>query len=36
VPIVLGGIVFFVTAKILHIGEIDKVYNAFARKLGRK
>ncbi|HXH70067.1 MAG TPA: murein biosynthesis integral membrane protein MurJ [Pyrinomonadaceae bacterium] len=36
VPIVLGGIVFFVAAKLLHIGEIDKVYNAFARKLGRK
>jgi len=36
VPIVLGGIVFFVTAKILHIGEIDKVYNAFKGKLGRK
>jgi len=36
VPIGLGGIVFFVTAKLLRISEIDKLYNAFARKLGRK
>ena len=36
VPIGLGGIVFFITAKLLRIREIDKLYNAFARKLGRK
>lgn len=36
VPIVLGGIVFLVAAKLLKISEIDKLYNAFARKLGRK
>jgi putative peptidoglycan lipid II flippase len=36
VPIGLGGIVFFVMAKLLKVKEIDKLYNAFARKLGRK
>lgn len=36
VPIGLGGIVFFMTAKILKVSEIDKIYNAFARKLGRR
>lgn len=36
VPIGLGGIVFFVAAKLLRIKEVDKLYNAFARKLGRK
>ena len=36
VPIGLGGIVFFVAAKLLKVSEIDKLYNAFARKLGRK
>lgn len=36
VPIALGGIVFFAAAKLLRIGEIDKLYNAFARKLGVK
>ena len=36
IPIGLGGIVFFITAKLLRINEIDKLYNAFARKLGRK
>ncbi|HEX8734927.1 MAG TPA: murein biosynthesis integral membrane protein MurJ [Pyrinomonadaceae bacterium] len=35
-PIALGGIVFFATAKILKVGEIDKLYNAFARKLKLK
>jgi putative peptidoglycan lipid II flippase len=35
VPIGLGGIAFFIAAKILKISEINKVYNAFARKLGR-
>ncbi len=34
VPVALGGIVFFIAAKLLGIGEITKVYNAFARKLG--
>jgi putative peptidoglycan lipid II flippase len=36
VPIALGGIAFFVTAKILRVGEIEKLTNAFRRKLGRK
>lgn len=36
VPIGAGGIVFFVTAKLLRISEIDKLYNAFARKLNFK
>jgi putative peptidoglycan lipid II flippase len=36
VPIALGGIVFILMAKILHIDEINKIYNAFARKLGKK
>lgn len=36
VPIGLGGIVFLIAAKLLKIREIDKLYNAFARKLGRK
>jgi putative peptidoglycan lipid II flippase len=36
VPIALGGIVFILMAKILHINEINKIYNAFARKLGQR
>jgi len=36
VPIALGGIVFILMAKILRISEINKIYNAFARKLGSK
>ncbi|MCY7376156.1 MAG: murein biosynthesis integral membrane protein MurJ [Pyrinomonadaceae bacterium] len=36
VPIVLGGVVFILTAKILRINEVDKLYNSLARKLGRK
>lgn len=36
VPIVLGGIVFVLMAKILHISEINRLYNSFARKLGRR
>ena len=36
VPIGLGGIVFIVAAKLLRISEIDKLYNVFAKKLGRK
>jgi putative peptidoglycan lipid II flippase len=35
IPIGLGGIVFLIVAKILKISEIDKLYNAFARKLKR-
>ena len=35
VPIALGGIVFIVAAKLLRISEVDKLYNAFAKKLGR-
>ncbi len=35
VPIALGGISFLIAAKLLHINEVDKVFNAFARKLGR-
>jgi putative peptidoglycan lipid II flippase len=36
VPIALGGITFVVVAKILKVSDIDKLYNAFARKLWRK
>ncbi len=36
VPIALGGIAFFVTAKILRVGEIDKFVGALKQKLGRK
>jgi len=36
VPIALGGITFVVMAKILKVSDIDKLYNAFARKLWRK
>lgn len=36
VPIALGGVVFFAAAKLLGVGEIDKVYNTFTRKLGLK
>lgn len=35
VPIALGGITFFIAAKLLRVSEIDKLYNAFARKLKR-
>lgn len=35
VPIALGGIAFFVAAKILRVGEIDKFVGAIKRKLGR-
>lgn len=35
VPIGFGGIAFFVSAKLFKISEIDKLYNVFARKLGR-
>lgn len=36
VPIALGGIVFFIAAKLLRIGEIDKFVGAIKRKLGHK
>ncbi|MBK8810017.1 MAG: murein biosynthesis integral membrane protein MurJ [Acidobacteria bacterium] len=35
VPIGLAGIVFFVTAKFLRISEVDKIYGAISRKLGK-
>lgn len=35
VPIALGGITFLIISKLLKVGEVDKVYNAFARKLRR-
>ncbi len=35
VPIILGGITFFVAAKLLGIDELEKVYNGLARKLRR-
>ena len=36
VPIVLGGIVFVLMAKILRVSEVDKLYNSLKRKFGRK
>lgn len=36
VPIALGGITFLLTAKLLRIEELEKVYRAFAGKLGLK
>ena len=36
VPITLGGIAFVAMAKILRVGEIDKLFNALKRKFGRK
>jgi putative peptidoglycan lipid II flippase len=35
VPIGLGGLTFFAAAKILKVAEVDKLYNALARKLKR-
>lgn len=35
-PILMGGVVFLVFAKLLRIGEIDKIYQIIAGKLGRK
>ena len=35
-PMVFGGIAFLAMAKILRISEIDKLFNALKRKLGRK
>lgn len=34
VPIALGGVIFVLMAKILHVSEVNKLYNAFARKFG--
>lgn len=36
VPMALGGTAFFVVAKILRVGEIDKLFGTLKRKLGRK
>lgn len=36
IPIGIGGIVFVVAAKLLKVDELEKVYNGFARKFGRK
>lgn len=35
VPIGLGGITFLISAKLLKIDEVNKIYNAFARRLKR-
>lgn len=35
VPIGLGGIIFIISAKLLHIDEVNKIYNALTRKLKR-
>jgi putative peptidoglycan lipid II flippase len=35
VPIAVGGLVFVAAAKVLRVGEVEKVYRIFARKLGR-
>lgn len=35
-PIALGGITFVIAAKLLGVSELEKLYNALARKLGRK
>jgi len=35
VPIALGGAAFVAVAKILRVGEIDKLFNTLKRKLGR-
>lgn len=34
VPIALGGITFILMAKVLHVEEVSKLYNSFARKIG--
>lgn len=36
VPIALGGIGFVIVAKILHVDEINKLFNGLKRKFGRK
>jgi putative peptidoglycan lipid II flippase len=35
IPMLLGGIVFVIVAKLLKISELEKVYGGIARKLGR-
>jgi putative peptidoglycan lipid II flippase len=35
VPIAVAGVVFVIAAKLLRIDEIEKIYRAFSRKLGR-
>ena len=34
VPIILAGLTFVIAAKLLKINELEKLYNAFSRKLG--
>ncbi len=36
IPIALGGGAFVITAKLLRVSEVDKLFNLFKRKLGRK
>ncbi len=36
IPIGLGGIAFLMMAKLLKISDVEKIYRAVARKLGRK
>ncbi len=36
IPIGIGGAAFILTAKLLRVEEVDKLYFAFARKFGRK
>ena len=36
VPIAVAGVVFVIAAKLLRIDEIEKIYRAFSRKLGRR
>ncbi|MDQ3181487.1 MAG: polysaccharide biosynthesis C-terminal domain-containing protein, partial [Acidobacteriota bacterium] len=36
VPITLGGITFLLMAKVLRVEEVNKLYNALSRKLGKK
>lgn len=36
VPIGLGGLAFIISAKLLRISELEKIYQTFSRKLGRR
>ncbi len=36
VPIMLGGIIFLIAAKLLGVAELNQAYEAFVRKLGRR
>lgn len=36
IPIALGGVTFFVAAKLLGIEEMERLYSALSRKLGRR